>query len=94
MFAQQIQDKLDPLFKVVLKELAEDGDPIAFSFFMDRHQEIRAAESEEDVIQMFIALSQAAFLGAQFTEQQWQSIDLLLAEAESVSAAMTAGDLQ
>lgn len=77
----------------VLEDLSDGGDPLAFSFFLERQQELKAAESEEAVLAMFLHLSQVAFLGFQFSELCWHKVDLLLAEAESVSAAMTAQNL-
>lgn len=94
MFAKQIRSQLEPLFKVVLDELAEGGDSLAFAFFAERMGELNTAEGEEDVINMFINLSQAAFLGFQYTEQSWAKVDDLLAQAESVSHAMTANGSQ
>ena len=93
-FPSQIRTKLDPLFFAVLEDLSNDEDPLAFAFFMERQQELKAAQSEEDVLGMFLILSQVAFLGFNFTQVAWDKIDLLLAEAESVSAAMTANQLQ
>ena len=93
-FPSQIRAKLDPLFVAVLEDLSNDGDPLAFAFFMERQQELKAAQSEEDVLGMFLILSQVAFLGFNFTQVAWDKIDLLLAEAESVSATMTASNLQ
>lgn len=90
MFATQVKDKLEPLFMEVLHDLSEGGDPLAFAFFLDRLKEMRLAEQEEDVLAVFLNLSQAAFLGFQFSEGAWHKVDTLLAEAEAVAFAMTA----
>ena len=89
-FASQVKEQLEPLFQSVLEALSDGGDPMAFAFFMERNLELKAADTEAGVLEMFVHLSQAAFLGAQYTEDEWRKIDELLAQAEGVSAAMTA----
>ena len=90
MFAEQVKEKLEPLLYAVLQRLADGGDPLAFAFFVERQQELKNADSEAQVLEMFLTLSQVAFLGFRFSESEWHLVDILLAEAESVSAAMTA----
>lgn len=88
----QMTAQLDPLFETVINALETADNPYPMTFFTLLRIQLRNAQEEIDVLQVFYDLSTTAFQGFVFSSAEAAVIDNLLAACEDVSHAMTAPD--
>jgi hypothetical protein len=67
-----------------------DREPSASLFFLELQRALAGAREEEDLINVFIAMSTTAFQGFQFPPDSLAPIDALLADAERIAFTFTA----
>jgi hypothetical protein len=84
--------QLEPLFRSVIDSLDEDGNAYPMVFFVERLLELRQAETEPALLDLFLQLSTAAFQGFVLSEAQARAIDDLLASCETIALTLSAGD--
>ncbi|MEE2785461.1 MAG: hypothetical protein VYE04_18995 [Pseudomonadota bacterium] len=89
-----VQACLRPHFLTLLRYLADEGEPLCLSYFMDLLQQLDNAEEEADLILLCFELSKAAFLGFQYDATSMQLVDRLLEEAQQIAQTLTASSVE
>lgn len=90
----EVQRQLQPLVEALVEQLLSDGDPQSAQWFLDVQRALQAAESEEDLIFLFIEhLGPTGPMAgnAGFSPRARLRLDLLLAQAEQVAHVFSAG---
>lgn len=88
-----VQARLRPHFLTVLNYLADQGEPLCLSYFMDMLQQLDSAQEETDLMLLCFELSKAAFLGFQYDATSMQLVDQLLEEAQQIAQTLTASNV-
>ncbi len=90
MYIDDVKAQLRPRFITVLQALADQNEFNGIAFFTEVLGLLDTSECEEDLINMCINLSRAAFEGIAYDDASWQLVDELLEDAQNIAHAFTA----
>ena len=85
-----IKSELEPMFDVLLMYLESVQDMQAHQFFASIENNLRALQQEEEVLELFIALSMTAFQPFVLDPFAVRLTDDILAYAQQISEAYSA----
>ncbi len=88
------QQQLRPLFDAVIAQLDEDACITEMVFFTTNLLALMRASEPVDIGELFLQLSTTAFMGFQFSPEQAQLVDNLLAQAEQLAHVLSADSSQ
>lgn len=78
------RDQLIPALKGLLMPVTDD-DPNAGVFFAQCLMQLRAVETEDELLEVFMKLSTTAFLGFVLSQNNVEKIDAVLAQAQNIA---------
>ena len=74
--------------------MTEDAAPEQHAFFLQLNSQLAGAKWPEDLLEMFVNLSTAAFLGFVYEPEVADTLDRVLAIAEGLSEALSVDDTE